>query len=161
MEPRVSIMEPKWRANQARGAVKRPFGEKYAFLMPLGVPCEPNNAISESFLGALSDLGSVLGAILTMLGGQSHEKWDQKSVWKSITNMLCQILKKWIEKYAWNWRKIDAKTLKDQCLFATSKTLVFTTRLQWKRRFGSSKRVNNPWKTYKNRCKFNARRSCI
>ena len=44
------------------------------FLMPLGVPCEPNNAISESFLGALSDLGSVLGAILTMLGGQSHEK---------------------------------------------------------------------------------------
>ena len=100
LKPRVSIMEPKWRANQARGAVKRPFGEKYAFLMPLGVPCEPNNAISESFLGALSDLGSVLGAILTMLGGQSHEKWDQKSVWKSITNMLCQILKKWIEKYA-------------------------------------------------------------
>ena len=100
LKPRVSIMEPKWRANQARGAVKRPFGEKYAFLMPLGVPCEPNNAIYESFLGALSDLGSVLGAILTMLRGQSHEKWDQKSMWKSITNMLCQRLKKWTEKYA-------------------------------------------------------------
>ena len=57
-----------------RGMVKRPFGEKYAFLMPLGGPCEPNNATSEPFLGAILDLGSVLGAILTMLGSQSHEK---------------------------------------------------------------------------------------
>ena len=40
--------------------------------------------------------------------------------------------------------EIDEKTLKHQSLFATSKTLVFATRLQWKRRFGSSKRANNP-----------------
>ena len=98
-------------------------------------------------------------------GSHFDDAWGPKP-WKMRSKISVKIDHEYVmpktqkmnRKVCLKLTKIDAKTLKYQCLFATSKTLVFTTRLQWKRCFGSSKRVKNPLKNDKNRRKFNARR---